>query len=361
MLDLAGGLQTPLTQFHIGDAVELPATALAAGPVTIRKPDGSEVRLTAGEKRFAQTDLPGIYAVSSVQPPVSFVVNLDPAESRTAPLPVDQLEQLGVPLKPQQVNTATQVELKRRLHDNELEDQQKLWRWLTFAAVVVLLVETWLAGWLTRRPIIGSRGWNMMDRVLKSHLQPIARRWQQCQLWRALAWCWAALGLLGLVFLLVHHYTLWSSLFTFPLLLIASIAVVGWTVWHLQKTLPDYRELARQIESDNPQLHALLLTAIEQQPAAGTGELNYLQQRVIDEALAAHQGSPWGKRLAEQLFCRPLRPLAELRALCRGAHRADPQPPACRHPLGAKIQRHLHHPRGHCHGARRRSRRHGQV
>ncbi len=157
MLDLAGGLQTPLTQFHIGDAVELPATALAAGPVTIRKPDGSEVRLTAGEKRFAQTDLPGIYAVSSVQPPVSFVVNLDPAESRTAPLPVDQLEQLGVPLKPQQVNTATQVELKRRLHDNELEDQQKLWRWLTFAAVVVLLVETWLAGWMTRRPTIQAK------------------------------------------------------------------------------------------------------------------------------------------------------------------------------------------------------------
>jgi hypothetical protein len=152
MLDLAGGHQAALTQFHIGEPVELTAAA-EAGPVVVRKPDGAEVRLAAGESRFSQTDLPGIYTVASVQPPVSFVVNLDPAESRTAPLPVDQLEQLGVPLKPQQLDAATQVELKRRLHDTELEDQQKLWRWLTFAAVVVLLVETWLAGWMTRRPV----------------------------------------------------------------------------------------------------------------------------------------------------------------------------------------------------------------
>jgi hypothetical protein len=92
-----------------------------------------------------------LYSVTSVQPPVRFVVNLDPAESRTAPLPIDQLEHLGVPLKPREIEWAKQTEEKRRLHATELENQQKLWRWLTFAAVVVLLVETWLAGWLTRR------------------------------------------------------------------------------------------------------------------------------------------------------------------------------------------------------------------
>jgi len=36
------------------------------------------------------------------------------------------------------------------LHNAELEARQKLWRWLIIAALGVLLVETWLAGWLTR-------------------------------------------------------------------------------------------------------------------------------------------------------------------------------------------------------------------
>jgi hypothetical protein len=32
-----------------------------------------------------------------------------------------------------------------------LEQRQKLWRWLIVAALAVLILETWLAGWLTRR------------------------------------------------------------------------------------------------------------------------------------------------------------------------------------------------------------------
>ena len=44
-----------------------------------------------------------------------------------------------------------QLEQKRRLHDAELEDRQKVWRWLTFAAIMVLLGETWIAGAMTRQ------------------------------------------------------------------------------------------------------------------------------------------------------------------------------------------------------------------
>jgi Aerotolerance regulator N-terminal/von Willebrand factor type A domain len=153
MLDLAGGMKARPVQFHVGDTVDFAGmNASPTGqPVSVRKPDGTAVELGSGETRFSQTDQPGIYAVASVQPPLRFAVNLDPSESRTAPLPIDQLERLGVPLKPREVEWAKQVEQKRQLHAAELENQQKLWRWLTFLAVVVLLVETWLAGWLTRR------------------------------------------------------------------------------------------------------------------------------------------------------------------------------------------------------------------
>jgi hypothetical protein len=153
VLELAGGLRAQVAQVRVREAVHLAGVAAApvGQPLAVRKPDGTRVQLAAGEDRFTQTDLPGIYTVSSAEPPVRFAVNLDAAESRTALLPFDTLERLGVPLKPRDSTPARQLEQRRHLLRAELENQQKLWRWLTVAALVVLIVETWLAGWLTRR------------------------------------------------------------------------------------------------------------------------------------------------------------------------------------------------------------------
>jgi hypothetical protein len=151
ILEQAGGIKSQLTQFHIGDEINL-ASFAAQSSLSIGKPDGSQVQLGPGETRFAQTDQPGIYAVATLQPPVRFAVNLDGAESRTAPMSPEELMRLGVPLKSPEIQLAKQQEQKRRLHDAELEQQQKLWRWLILAALGVLLAETCLAGWLTRRP-----------------------------------------------------------------------------------------------------------------------------------------------------------------------------------------------------------------
>jgi hypothetical protein len=151
ILEQAGGIKSQLTQFHIGEEINL-ASFAAQSSLSIGKPDGSQVQLGPGETRFAQTDQPGIYAVATLQPPVRFAVNLDGAESRTAPMSPEELMRLGVPLKSPEIQLAKQQEQKRRLHDAELEQQQKLWRWLILAALGVLLAETCLAGWLTRRP-----------------------------------------------------------------------------------------------------------------------------------------------------------------------------------------------------------------
>ena len=152
ILEQAGGIKSQLAQFHVGDEINL-ASFLSSSALSIRKPDGSQIQLGAGESRFGQTDQPGIYTLAALQPPVRFAVNLDAAESRTAPMSAEELMRLGVPLKPPEIQLARQHEQKRRLHNAELENQQKLWRWLMVAALGVLLVETWLAGWLTRRPV----------------------------------------------------------------------------------------------------------------------------------------------------------------------------------------------------------------
>ena len=80
-----------------------------------------------------------------------FGVNLAPEESKTGPIPVEELQRLGLPLKVPVADQARQLEQKKKLQNVELEARQKLWRWLIVAAVVVLMVETWLAGRLTRR------------------------------------------------------------------------------------------------------------------------------------------------------------------------------------------------------------------
>ena len=181
ILEQSVGIKAQLSQYVVGDTVLLPG--LESGgktkqTVTVRRPDGTQMTQAQGEK-FSQTDLPGIYTVSledsqrqrradaesatarSVSAGLRasgssfpFAVNLDAAESRTAPLPVEELERLGVPVKAAPAQTAKQLERKRlRLQAAELEQRQKLWRWLIVAALMVLIMETLLAGWLTRRTL----------------------------------------------------------------------------------------------------------------------------------------------------------------------------------------------------------------
>ncbi len=169
LLDQAGGISAQLAQFRVGDTVDLSTVARSrrreeAGPsrasgnplpevggyLSVRKPDGTQVQLAAGETRFAQTDLPGIYEVLTAAP-VKFAVNLDPAESKTAPLPVDELERLSLPMKSVAAAPALIAAKQATLHKAELEARQKLWRWLIVATLALLLIETWLAGWITRR------------------------------------------------------------------------------------------------------------------------------------------------------------------------------------------------------------------
>jgi hypothetical protein len=156
LLDQAGGISAQLAQFRVGDTVDLSTLATKSGGSTlsVRKPDGAEVQLVSGETRFTQADQPGIYEVSAAPLPVKFAVNLDAAESKTAPLPADELERLGVPMKSAEAAPALVAAKQELLHNAELEARQKLWRWLIVAALAVLLVETWLAGWITRRSAV---------------------------------------------------------------------------------------------------------------------------------------------------------------------------------------------------------------
>lgn len=120
LLDLACGSTRPLQGVLVGEVVS--STGDEAAPT----------------KAF---DSPGIHQLGTE----TIAVNLDPAESDTALLQMEQLDQLGVK-QGQSPSRAERLARIRQQRDTELESRQKVWRWLLVACLVLLIGETlWAA------------------------------------------------------------------------------------------------------------------------------------------------------------------------------------------------------------------------
>jgi hypothetical protein len=170
------------SQYTVGEPIGLPPSRMAAtsapstGPAAARTTretvqisrsiittEGKSVDLSAEAKSFDGADRPGIYTLVMTGSDghitrTPLAVNLAADESRTAPMGVEELERWGAKL----VKTGTgaggglpaaQAEQERRLRSGELENRQKLWRWLIIGVLGLLAVETLLAGRLARRSL----------------------------------------------------------------------------------------------------------------------------------------------------------------------------------------------------------------
>ena len=127
------------------DRVRMPDEIAAGKDLLVHKPDGSSAKVPKGSASFSDTDLPGLYMLEGAFQARSFAVNVDPLESKTTAMQPELLEQLGCRLAAQQPRPLSAAE-SRQMYNAELENRQKLWRWLILAAIVVLFVETVLAG-----------------------------------------------------------------------------------------------------------------------------------------------------------------------------------------------------------------------
>ncbi|MDZ4783243.1 MAG: hypothetical protein SGJ19_23600 [Planctomycetia bacterium] len=143
--------------YLVGERVRLPAQVVGATEFNIQQPNGETVTLPPDAEVFTDTAEPGVYALDLPSSRQYFAVNLDPRESRTAPLPVETLEQWGARLTNEE-RRAQQAEQSRQLRDVELEGRQKLWQWLVVAVLAVLIAETWLAGRLSRPSLNQAEG-----------------------------------------------------------------------------------------------------------------------------------------------------------------------------------------------------------
>jgi hypothetical protein len=137
--------------YVVNESVPLEKRGEAAADVAVVKPDGTTVLLEDGAREFSDTDQPGIYRLNVGGQMELFAVNLDPAESRTAPLAVETVEQLGARLVNSTAIVENNVAERHKLRDAQLESRQKVWQWLIVAALCACVCETCVAGWITRR------------------------------------------------------------------------------------------------------------------------------------------------------------------------------------------------------------------
>jgi hypothetical protein len=149
LLDVACGAAVTLPSVAINDPVALPGGSAGAETI-VHKPGGKQVKLPAGTSQFTQTDEPGVYRAQAGMEEVQFAVNLAAAESDTAPLDLERLEQLGVKLGTDMTRDERLAQIRQQ-RDTELEGRQKVWRWLIVGVLGLLIVETWWAGRAVRQ------------------------------------------------------------------------------------------------------------------------------------------------------------------------------------------------------------------
>jgi len=150
LLERVAGTAPLPSRLTVGEAISLSMSA-ETGKFQVTEPSGFERDIENDGDSVPKlvTSEPGIYQVSwetdSGPHKRLFAANLDPLESQTSPLGRDELAAIGIPLAEAGGDAATSEE-KRQLRSRELEASQSAWQWLILAGLLLLLLETWLAG-----------------------------------------------------------------------------------------------------------------------------------------------------------------------------------------------------------------------
>lgn len=119
------------------------------GPTSLVRPGGHSLTWdTTAQPAYTNTDLPGIYRIGTGAEARSVAINLAPGEGRLAPMDEQRLTEVGVKLEKSRTaaEAASDSVAQLRLEDSQHEQRQKGWKTLLLSALVILLLETWLAG-----------------------------------------------------------------------------------------------------------------------------------------------------------------------------------------------------------------------
>ncbi len=164
--------------YAVGETV-VPTELVGTDDWTILTPDGREITATTPSAAAeAAADLPSTVVVSEApaivrvlldqpgrfqlsagisgeQKSMTLIVGLSSSETRTDPLPVGQLQALGLPAEVRREDGSDPERMEpllaSQLNSAELESRQKFWRWLLLAGLGCLMLEAIIAGGIERR------------------------------------------------------------------------------------------------------------------------------------------------------------------------------------------------------------------
>ena len=138
----------------------------------------------------------------------------------------------------------------------------------------------------------------MIEEALRKRIEPIVRRRKRLHLALRLSIYWLIAALVGLVLMGTNKLWGWGPPVLVGLLCGATVLATVVTIYRTRHMRPDYKAAARNIEQQHPETRALLLAAIEQEPEGPDGQLGYLQESVIGEALRHGAKHDWLQSVA---------------------------------------------------------------
>jgi hypothetical protein len=140
---------------------------------------------------------------------------------------------------------------------------------------------------------ISGRTEMIIEEALRRRLRPIVNRRRRLHLAYLLSVCWVVAAVIGIGLIVASRYLGWKSPIANWTLCISTVLATLYAIYKSRRMQPDYKAVARHIERQNPDLKALLLAAIEQQPNKSDGQFGYMQDRVIGEAVRHATKHDW--------------------------------------------------------------------
>ncbi|MDG2181151.1 MAG: BatA domain-containing protein [Mariniblastus sp.] len=161
LVEIAADLPELDKSYTVGETIVIPRAESGSRRRQMVKPDGTREAVATDAGVFSETDQPGIYrlisdggdsvggdssadAGRSGKEEVLFAVNVNRSESSTTAIPLEQIEMFSVNVGEQETAASERAQMRSML-DRDIEDRQKIWKWLIVAAILLLMFETWLA------------------------------------------------------------------------------------------------------------------------------------------------------------------------------------------------------------------------